>query len=69
MAQCAELKDAPSNHAGSDQETFWLQPVTGSVQPELGWIIHTGSEFLHPFHSVFLKKAWAIPCKTDPDPI
>ena len=57
MAQCAELKDAPSNHAGSDPETFWLQPVTGSVQPELGWIIHTGSEFLHPFQFCFSKES------------
>ena len=43
--------------------------ITASVQPESGRIVYTGSDFPHPFSSVFPKKAWAIVCKTDPDPI
>ena len=60
MAQCAVLKDAPSKHAGSDPEAFWLQPVMAimaSVQPELGWIVHAGSKFLHPFQFRFSKES------------
>ena len=53
MAQCAVLKDAPSKHAGSDLEAFWLQPVMAIMQPELGWIVHTGSIFPHPFQFRF----------------
>ena len=44
-----------SKHAGSDPEAFWLRPVmaiTASVQPELGRIVHAGSDFPHPFQSV-----------------
>ena len=57
MAQCAVLKDAPSKHAGSDLEAFWLQPAMAIMQPELGWIVHTGSEILHPFQFRFSKES------------
>ena len=40
----------PSKHAGSYSEAFWLWPIMAimaSVQPELGKIVHAGSNFLH----------------------
>ena len=40
----------PSKHAGSYSEAFWLWPIMAimaSVQPELGKIIHAGSNLLH----------------------
>ena len=55
-------------HAGSDPETFRLQPVmafTARMQPESAWIVYAWSDF----RSIFPKKAWIILCKTDPDPI
>ena len=39
----------PNEHAGSDLEAFWLQPVTAitaSMQPESGQIVYAGSNFL-----------------------
>ena len=72
MAQCAVLKDAPSKHAGSDPEAFWLQPVMAimaSVQPESARIVYAGSDFPHLFQFRFPKKAWIIQRKIDPGPI
>jgi len=48
--------DISSKHARSNSEVFWLQSViaiTASMQPESGWIIYAGSNFLHliQFHS------------------
>ena len=63
---------SPSKRAGSDPEAFWLwlvMAITASVKPESGQIVYVGSDFPHHFQFVFLKKAWAILCKTDPDPI
>ena len=57
----------PSKQAGSDPEAFWLRPVMGSIQPELGQIVYAGSDFTHPFQLRFSKKAWITLCKTDPD--
>ena len=48
-----------SKLAGSDPEAFWLLPVmviTASVQPELGRIVHAGSDFSHPFQFRFYKE-------------
>ena len=50
---------APSKHAGSGPEAFWLRPVmaiTASVQPESGRIIYAGSDFPHPFLLRFSKE-------------
>ena len=49
---------APSKHAGSDPEAFWLRPVmaiTASVQPEMGRIVYAGSDFPHLFRFRFSK--------------
>ena len=49
---------APSKHAGSDPEAFWLRPVmaiTASVQPEMGRIVYAGSNFPHLFPFRFCK--------------
>ena len=49
----------PSKHAGSDPEVFWSRPVmviTASMQPESGWIVYTGPDFLHPFQFRFSKE-------------
>ena len=46
-------------HAGSDPEVFWLQPVMASVQPELDRIIYhlyAWSNFPHPVQFHFSKE-------------
>ena len=50
-----------SKRARSDPEAFWLagqlwplRPL--SVQPELGRIVHAGSDFRHPFQFRFYKE-------------
>ena len=50
------MGNAPSKHAGSNPEVFWLWPVmaiTASLQPELGWIVYAGSNFLDCFQFWF----------------
>lgn len=43
--------DNPRKHARFDSEVFWLWTVTAiiaSLQPESGWVVCVGSDFLHP---------------------
>ena len=53
------MGNGPSKHAGSHPEVFWLWPVMAimaSLQPELGWIVYAGSDFLDCFQFWFSKE-------------
>ena len=59
------VRRKPSKHAGSYPEVFWLRPVmaiTASVLPELGRIVHAGSDFPHPFQLRFFQRRHGSYC-------
>jgi len=53
-------ENVPREHAASNPEVFWLQPVmaiTTSMQPESSRIAYAGSNFTHPFQLHFSKES------------